>query len=569
MDFSNQSLSQFTFFNNLSSESLQILQESASLVSVEQGQTLIRNGQFESHVFLLTKGSIRLLGVNPFHYELFTVGKALPGDLIGFVGLLRQSPCEAAIARQSSELISFPSEIISSVIKEDKSLQKYLNSILNPCEICSVLSERYKKQNPPPVDAKKQILRDIDLILNSSEQSSRISILSSVVPGFEELIGSAIDPTQQKILEEKSFLPIRFIPLVANLEDIPLDKSPDSEAVKDERLSTPANNLKPWSYNKTFDLVDLGLQEATSSADLQGFKLIKGNGLVQANLATLRMAANAYSTPCPVDVIEKALEGVVDRADSVPLQAIGQLAEAMGFQTQLGSVNLSMLAQLELPVLIRRDGYFCLLSEVRKDVALIADPQKGWKKVPINELSLDESNKIEVVLLKRLADTPKKTFGLSWFAPVLNRFKWPLVQVLCASLFIQLFQLANPLLLQQIIDKVINQSNLSALQVLGAALVTAAFFQGLLTAVRTWLLIDTTDRMDLVLGSQVIDKLLRLPLRFFENRPVGELSQRLGSLQILEVFLQAQQLQLPLICSSQQFIFLSCFCIVHCWQLSH
>ena len=107
----------------------------------------------------------------------------------------------------------------------------------------------------------------------------------------------------------------------------------------------------------------------------------------------------------------------------------------MGFQTQLGSVNLSMLAQLELPVLIRRDGYFCLLSEVRKDVALIADPQKGWKKVPINELSLDESNKIEVVLLKRLADTPKKTFGLSWFAPVLNRFKWPLVQIMCIFIY--------------------------------------------------------------------------------------------------------------------------------------
>ena len=53
--------------------------------------------------------------------------------------------------------------------------------------------------------------------------------------------------------------------------------------------------------------------------------------------------------------------------------------------------------------------------------------------------------------------------------PVLKRFQWPLIQVLLASLFIQLFQLANPLLLQQIIDKVINQSNLSALQVLGAA----------------------------------------------------------------------------------------------------
>ena len=145
--------------------------------------------------------------------------------------------------------------------------------------------------------------------------------------------------------------------------------------------------------------------------------------------------------------------------------------------------------------------------------------------------------RVQVVLIKRLADTPKKTFGWSWFAPVIKRFQWPLVQVLLASLFIQLFQLANPLLIQQIIDKVINQSNLSALQVLGAALVGSALFQGLLTAVRTWLLIDTTDRMDILLGSQVIDKLLRLPLRFFEKRPVGELSQRLGELGTLRGFL--------------------------------
>ena len=41
----------------------------------------------------------------------------------------------------------------------------------------------------------------------------------------------------------------------------------------------------------------------------------------------------------------------------------------------------------------------------------------------------------------------------------------------------------------------------------------------------------------MLLGSQVIDKLLRLPLRFFENRPVGELSQRLSELGNLRSFL--------------------------------
>ena len=158
-------------------------------------------------------------------------------------------------------------------------------------------------------------------------------------------------------------------------------------------------------------------------------------------------------------------------------------------------------------------------------------------KLDIEQAQEEWGEEIEVVLIRRLSDTPRRIFGWSWFTPVVKRFKWPLVQVLLASLFIQLFQLANPLLLQQIIDKVINQSNLSALQVLGGTLVAAALFQGLLTAVRTWLLIDTTDRMDLVLGSQVIDKLLRLPLRFFEKRPVGELSQRLGELGNLRGFL--------------------------------
>ena len=37
------------------------------------------------------------------------------------------------------------------------------------------------------------------------------------------------------------------------------------------------------------------------------------------------------------------------------------------------------------------------------------------------------------------------------------------------------------------------------------------------------------DRMDLTLGSAVIDRLLALPLGFFEKRPVGELANVLGN----------------------------------------
>ena len=43
--------------------------------------------------------------------------------------------------------------------------------------------------------------------------------------------------------------------------------------------------------------------------------------------------------------------------------------------------------------------------------------------------------------------------------------------------------------------------------------------------------------MDLTLGSSVIDRLLALPLTYFEKRPVGELSQRLGELNTIRSFL--------------------------------
>ena len=68
-------------------------------------------------------------------------------------------------------------------------------------------------------------------------------------------------------------------------------------------------------------------------------------------------------------------------------------------------------------------------------------------------------------------------------------------------------------------------------------MIVMALFQGILQALRTYIFVDTTDRMDLTLGSSVIDRLLSLPLKFFEKRPVGELSQRLGELNTIRGFL--------------------------------
>ena len=107
---------------------------------------------------------------------------------------------------------------------------------------------------------------------------------------------------------------------------------------------------------------------------------------------------------------------------------------------------------------------------------------------------------------------------------------------------VQLFGLGNPLLIQVIIDKVISQRSLDTLQVLGIALVVVTILGGVIGSLRSFLFTETTNRIDMRLASEVIDHLLRLPLGYFDNRPVGELGSRVAELEKIRDFLTGQAL---------------------------
>ena len=60
---------------------------------------------------------------------------------------------------------------------------------------------------------------------------------------------------------------------------------------------------------------------------------------------------------------------------------------------------------------------------------------------------------------------------------MLTKYRRSLVLVFVASLLAQLFGLGIPLLIQQIIDKVLTQGNLSSLNVLGTLMIVLAVFK--------------------------------------------------------------------------------------------
>jgi hemolysin D len=131
----------------------------------------------------------------------------------------------------------------------------------------------------------------------------------------------------------------------------------------------------------------------------------------------------------------------------------------------------------------------------------------------------------DVVLITRRLDgagADPETFGFSWFLPSIWRYRRPLVHLLVASFFIQLFALVTPLFFQIVVDKVLVHRGGSTLVVIVIGLVLIGLFDVILQYLRSYALARTTSRIDVELGSRLFDHLLRLPLAYFETRAAGQ-----------------------------------------------
>ena len=253
--------------------------------------------------------------------------------------------------------------------------------------------------------------------------------------------------------------------------------------------------------------------------------VVKGSGLIDQALAVCETVSLYQKVPFKKDILKKILQQQVSRSKPISIELIAGLFELLGLSSQMAEIETIYLSAVEGPIVLLINSIPTVLFAVKNKQAIIGCPFKGLTKVSVFELEKQLGQTVKFTSPKRVTATPTTRFGWNWFTPLLKKYKTALVLVFISSLLAQIFALAIPLLIQQIIDKVLSQGNLSSLNILGTAMIVMALFSGILNVLRTYIFVDTTDRMDLTLGSAVIDRLLGLPLTYFEKRPVGELSQ--------------------------------------------
>jgi subfamily B ATP-binding cassette protein HlyB/CyaB len=223
-------------------------------------------------------------------------------------------------------------------------------------------------------------------------------------------------------------------------------------------------------------------------------------------------------------------------------------AKTLALKARQVSCDAAELAATPLPALAEcRDGAFLVLAAASAERVLVQDPAAAAPET----LTLEEYTARctgRVILATRRAPPPAAggRFDLSWFVPVLRRHRRPLLEVLAASLFLQLLALVTPLFFQVVIDKVLVHEALATLDVLALGLVLVALFEAMLGGLRTWLFSHTATRIDVLLGAQLYQHLMALPVGFFQSRPVGTVVARVRELERIREFLTGSALTLVL-----------------------
>jgi ATP-binding cassette, subfamily B, bacterial HlyB/CyaB len=541
-------------FNQLKPSALSKLCEGGEMLRYRMGQMILVREQMPAFISIIYEGEVRLLGYDRNTQTPVTLKMLELGDMLGVCSLVRGLACETAIASEDVVCINLPASNFLQCLKIEKQFSNSIKKLNFISEIFEILSLEFNKQASIQINVKELAfevyekatilnLRPGKIDKNILVQDQIWFVSSGSIAGCTGGNRLYIDEFQQSLRVE-SKQEARLI----GLPYIQLSKQEDSQ----EYPKVFSDNKK--KLERVENISYAPEQPATLSPEILShisqrgkYPYVRGRGKIDSPLACFAMLSKYVGVNFRKDIVRKILENQLKTTGTISLTTCGSLAEMMGFHAQLLQVSSKVISRLRAPALIRYLDGFAILYSISQQELVIAIPEVGiLHKNPSHFAELWGEEGQVLLLQAPKNNTTKEKFSLRWFIPSIYRYRKVLTEVLIASFFVQLFGLANPLITQVIIDKVIIQGGRDALNVLGIFLLGVALFEALLTGVRTYLFVDTTNRIDLSLGSEVIEHLLRLPLKYFDRRRVGELAGRVNELENIRQFLTGTALTVVL-----------------------
>ena len=226
----------------------------------------------------------------------------------------------------------------------------------------------------------------------------------------------------------------------------------------------------------------------------------------------------------------------------VTLSTLTEIAQREQLGTRGLRLDLDELPQLRLPAILHWDlNHFVVLKAVGKGHVVVHDPAFGERRLTLEESSQHFTGvALEVWPNPGFAPKEEKTrIRLGQLIGQVSGF-WPsLSQVLLLSLALEVFGLVSPLFMQWVLDHVVVSRDTQLLTTLALGFGLLMLIQQGTALLRSWLLMVINTSIGLQWKANVFAHMTRLPLSYFQNRHLGDIVSRAGSVDEIQQTLTA------------------------------
>ena len=252
--------------------------------------------------------------------------------------------------------------------------------------------------------------------------------------------------------------------------------------------------------------------------------------------------------------------------DGVSLLGISKAAEEIGFKTIGGRLSFDTLtSEVPLPCIIHwNQNHFVVVYKIKKRrgnryEVYVADPGKGlitytkeefcehWVSTKTNgeekgiALLLEPTEQFYAQNDTKAVPTQSRVKFL-W--SYLKKYKRFFTQLILGLLLGSLLQLIFPFLTQAIVDTGIGGKDIGFVWLVLLAEMMLLFSRTAIEFIRSKILLHISTRINISLISDFFIKLMKLPMKFFDTKLMGDLLQRIEDHRRVEQFLTSSSLSL-------------------------
>jgi ATP-binding cassette subfamily B protein RaxB len=214
-----------------------------------------------------------------------------------------------------------------------------------------------------------------------------------------------------------------------------------------------------------------------------------------------------------------------------------RLAGHLNLSSRALRAEIEHLSGLAVPCVLHWDlNHFVVLKEVSRGWAVIHDPARGVRRLPLAEVSKHFTG--IVLEMTPQAEfkphTERRSVSLRQLLGRVTGLRRSLLQIFMLAIALEGFMLLTPFFMQWVVDNVLVSLDRDLLVTLGLGFGLLVLIQVGTGAIRSWAVLHLSATLNLQWLGNVFAHLMRLPVAWFERRHTGDVLSRFGAVQQIQ-----------------------------------